>query len=61
MSKIKILPCPFCGGENIKQGSTRYTLGVDIYLKCECGAKIQICEEYGEKNLINSWNRRMKP
>lgn len=52
--KIELKPCPFCGSEDIRMGSTGCSIGVDIYIKCNCGAKIQICEE----ELINRWNRR---
>lgn len=40
-------------------GSMEYGFGKDIYIKCdECGAKIQICLEYGAEELVNRWNRR---
>lgn len=55
----KLLPCPFCGSEDIRMGSTGCSIGVDIYIKCNCGAKVQICEEYGEEELIKRWNRRI--
>ena len=50
--------CPFCGSEDVRMGSRGNTLGIDIYVKCNCGAKVQICEEYGEEELIKRWNRR---
>lgn len=56
--KIELKPCPFCGSKDIRLGSKGSSIGVDIYIKCNCGAKVQICEEYGEKELINRWNRR---
>lgn len=60
MQEIKLKPCPFCGSENLRKGCTGYHLGNDIYIKClTCGAKIQICEEYGEEDLVNRWNRRI--
>lgn len=54
----KLKPCPFCGSEDVKMGSRGNTFCTDIYIKCHCGAKVQICEEYGEEELINRWNRR---
>ena len=55
----KLLPCPFCGGQNIRFGSSSHTFGTDIYVHCECGAKVQICEEYGYGELIKRWNKRV--
>jgi len=56
MEKLK--PCPFCGSENVKMGSVSFSFGADIYVKCDCGAKVQICEEHGEKELVKRWNSR---
>lgn len=50
--------CPFCGNEDVTMGSRGNLLGIDIYIRCACGAKIQICEENGEEELIKRWNRR---
>ena len=59
MSEIKLKPCPFCGSENIQEGSKTFDFCTDIYIRCkECGGKMQICEEYGEEELANRWNRR---
>lgn len=58
MSDMSLKPCPFCGSENVRMGSTGCSIGVDIYIKCDCGAKVQICEEYGEEELIKRWNKR---
>ena len=59
MADIKLLPCPFCGGEDVRFGSVGNSLGIDNYIKCNsCNAKIQICEEYGMRKLINKWNNR---
>lgn len=57
----RLKPCPHCGGENIQSGSRENTFGIDIYIKCDnCGAKVQICSEFGEDELIRRWNRRAK-
>lgn len=59
MSEIKLKPCPFCGSEDIQEGSRTSDLCTDIYIRCRtCGGKMQICEEYGEEELVNRWNRR---
>ena len=59
MSEIKLKPCPFCKSENISEGSRIFNFGEDIYIVCrECGAKIQICKEYGWDELRKRWNRR---
>lgn len=50
---MKLKPFPFCGNKDVKMGSIRNSFGTDIYIKCDCGAKVQICEEYGEEELIN--------
>lgn len=55
----KLLPCPFCDGEDIKVGSRILEYGTDIYICCNtCGAKVQICEEYGMEELEKRWNTR---
>ena len=60
MSEIKLKPCPFCGSENITEGSRMFDFGEDIYIICkECGAKIQIAKEYGFSELRKRWNRRV--
>lgn len=57
--KIKLKPCPFCGSKDIRTGSIGCSFGVDIYVKCcTCGAKMQICKEYGEEEMIKRWNTR---
>lgn len=59
MNGIELKPCPFCGGENMSERSRIYDFGEDIYIMCrECGAKIQICKEYGWDELRKRWNRR---
>ena len=59
MSEIELKPCPFCGSENIQEGSITFDFCTDIYIRCrECGGKMQICKEYGEEELANRWNRR---
>lgn len=55
----QLKPCPFCGGEELRSGDTKFHFGTDIFIRCtNCGAKIQIAEEFGDKKLIDSWNRR---
>lgn len=52
----KLLPCPFCGNKDIRKNRIHYW---DISIECDCGAKLQICEEYGEEELIRRWNKRV--
>ncbi len=54
----ELKPCPFCGSENVRMGSRGCSFGVDIYIKCDCGAKVQIMEEIGEEELVKRWNNR---
>lgn len=59
MQNKELLPCPFCGGENVRFGSVGNSFGIDNYIKCDsCYAKIQICEEYGIEKLKAKWNTR---
>lgn len=56
----ELKPCPFCGGKNIILGTHEASWGTEQYIKCcDCMAKIQIDQEYGEKMLIYRWNRRV--
>ena len=60
MSETKLLRCPCCDSENIKEGSSVTTFGEDIYIKClTCGLKMQLCSEYGWKELFKRWNTRI--
>ena len=59
MKEVELKPCPFCGSVNLRMGSTGCSMGIDIYIKCNCGAKIQICKEFGSEELVNRWNRRV--
>lgn len=57
MSEIK--KCPCCNSEDITEGSVILSIGEDIYIKCRtCGLKMQICSEYGWKELKKRWNTR---
>ena len=49
MSNTELKPCPFCGGKDLRTGNTACLIGTDIYIKCTCGAKIQICKEFGKE------------
>lgn len=53
-------PDSYRGNTDVKMGSTGCSFGTDIYIKCSCGAKLQICEEYGEEELIRRWNTRVQ-
>ena len=57
MAELK--SCPFCGSKDIKTGSRFLEYGTDNFICCNtCGAKIQICEEYGMEELEKRWNTR---
>lgn len=54
MSEIKLLPCPFCGGENIK------VLGAETsYYWCRCmNCLASTTTEDVEEDAIKAWNTR---
>lgn len=61
MSEIKLLPCPFCGGEAILSKNALFTCS--SFVKCKkCGARTM--EHTSESmanaklNAVNSWNTR---
>lgn len=64
MSELKIVmekhkKCPCCDSEDISVGSKCVSIGEDIYIKCNsCGLKMQLCKEYGWKELLKRWNTR---
>ena len=64
MSELKIVMeehknCPCCDSEDISVGSKCVSIGEDIYIRCNtCGLKMQLCKEYGWKELLKRWNTR---
>lgn len=66
--QIEILPCPFCGSENVKpihyNGSYGYSPSEDYVTCTSCGAMGSIIEDpNGGNNMvlaINKWNRRSR-
>lgn len=61
MSEIKLLPCPFCGGEAILSKNALFTCS--SFVKCKkCGARTM--EHTSESmanaklNAVNAWNTR---
>ena len=64
MSELKIVmkehkKCPCCDSEDISVGSKYVSIGEDIYIRCNtCGLKMQLCKEYGWKELLKRWNTR---
>lgn len=64
--QIKILPCPFCGSENVKPIHCNGTWGYypsEDYVKCNnCGATGGVIKDsdYGNNMdlAIKNWNRR---
>lgn len=64
MSEIKLLPCPFCGGEAIIQVISSHTHEITKWLpdyngeaivECECGCSIM---RDTEEEAIKAWNTR---
>ena len=68
VNKIEILPCPFCGSDNVQpihvEGNWGYSASQD-YVRClDCnalGGKItdSNCGNHMEE-AINKWNKRVK-
>lgn len=57
ISDKRLLPCPFCGGENICNTYFNWTPA----LRCECGAVMTVQMDFGankESELIRRWNTR---
>ena len=53
----KLLPCPFCGGENIHSTYFNWTPAI----MCECGAVMTVQMGFGtnkEAELVRRWNTR---
>ena len=62
MSEIKLLPCPFCGGEARVRDCTReeQTTIVNGQMHKMCGCKDYCVEMFGytEEEAIKKWNTR---
>lgn len=58
---LRLVPCPFCGGDVINTRSQEMTEGPAYYWhKCEtCGAESE--GDYGEDVAVAAWNRRAAP
>lgn len=62
MSEIKLLPCPFCGGEKV---ISTYNNFVPALLCGGCGAMMTIPMSFGdtyedkERELLRKWNTRI--
>lgn len=58
---LRLVPCPFCGGDVINTRSQEMTKGPAYYWhKCEtCGAESE--GDYGEDVAVAAWNRRAAP
>lgn len=60
MNKIKLKPCPFCGGSGtLNDGITR----IFSFVKCiQCGAEggtVKVSAEYcADEKAAEAWNRR---
>lgn len=58
---LRLVPCPFCGGDVINTRSQEMTKGPAYYWhKCEtCGAESE--GDYGKDVAVAAWNRRAAP
>lgn len=60
--EIELLPCPFCGSEDVEpvsiEGNWGYTSSKD-YIKCNiCGAQGGVVEDGELSDAIENWNMR---
>lgn len=64
MSELKLLPCPFCGGEAVLE-TTIGRKGYDACVFCNCSASVcsVTCDDVSEAEIgaIAAWNRRAQP
>ena len=57
MSEVKLLPCPFCGGEvEVKSCSSNFFDSVFEIVCRECGCRQ--APSIHKEAVINAWNRR---
>ena len=60
--EIELLPCPFCGSENIKpihyDGELGYRHSKDYVICCSCGATGGNVEDSDIERAIEKWNHR---
>lgn len=64
--EIDLLPCPFCGSENLQvfhtNGEYGYSASTDYVACCSCGARGGTVEDYNcnnnSKYAISNWNSR---
>lgn len=65
--EIDVLPCPFCGSDNIKpfhtSGFYGYSPSTDVVTCCSCGAHSGVIEDPDGGNnqilAIEKWNTRV--
>ena len=56
MAEIKLLPCPFCGGEAIKTAFSWGNISDEYSIKCTiCGASTTVLKS---EEVIKAWNTR---
>lgn len=55
--KDKLLPCPFCGNNDIQVDWFTFDQGVPVYrVYCYCG--IETDERHNKEDVITIWNSR---
>ena len=56
MSEVKILPCPFCGGEAVKMAFSWGNICDEYTVKCtECGVGTKVLKS---DEAVRAWNTR---
>jgi Lar family restriction alleviation protein len=61
MSELKLLPCPFCGGDATIGANEYYDGANTFYIYCtSCGVQ-QMTTKIRTDEAIAAWNRRAQP
>lgn len=64
MSKEKLKPCPFCGGDVHLTETGRNSKGSKSYISCNCEVNptltLLFTRTADDDKLIKAWNRRTK-
>lgn len=55
MSNSELLPCPFCGGTDLRQYAFKAALDVHYAVQCYCGAR---SEGQIDREAVELWNTR---
>lgn len=55
MLSVELLPCPFCGGKNLRQYS--YNPGMDVYYRVQCYC-LGSAQGRTPDEAVEEWNKR---